>query len=358
MSALIPSKVITHLPDLAEEIRALGLSMGFQAVRFTTPNTEAWRESYEAWLAQSFHGDMDWMTRNMDKRFNGANLHDGAQSAIVVRMDYRPENEDGLARLNEPNKAYIAHYALGRDYHKVIRKRLTQFGKAIETLAGAHGYRGFVDSAPVLERQLANQAGMGWLGKNSLLLAPGAGSWFFLGELFTDLPLPIDPPFESEHCGSCNQCIIDCPTDAFVAPGVLDANKCISYLTIEYDGVIPEALRPKMGNRIYGCDDCQLVCPHNQKAPTTQEPDFSARSVLNNLNLLEAFCWSEADFSKHTEGTAIRRIGYERWQRNVAIALGNGPSDQAVINTLNQHLTNASDMVKPHIEWALTQLVN
>lgn len=342
--------------NLTAEIRELGVSFGFQAVRFTSPTTEAWRDSFDEWLANGYHGSMDWLARNKDKRFDGAQLHPNTKTAIVVRMDYRPEGENGLELINQPERAYVARYALGRDYHKVMRKRLKAFGKAIEELAGQHGYRAFVDSAPIMERQMAQQAGLGWLGKNTLLLAPGTGSWFFLGELMTNLVLPFDQPSTQNHCGSCNQCLVDCPTDAFVAPGVLDARKCISYLTIEYDGIIPEELRSKMGNRVYGCDDCQLVCPHNAKAKDTQEPDFAARHRLDTISLIEAFAWTEKEFLTFTEGSAIRRIGYEQWQRNVAIGLGNGPANAEAIALLQARLPTASNTLKPHIEWALSRL--
>lgn len=341
---------------LAEHIRAEGLALGFQAVRFGVPDAARYSTDFQNWLDAGYHGEMDWLERNSDKRFHPTQLLPGTQTVITVRMDYLPENDQGLALLTDSESGYIARYALGRDYHKVLRKRLAQFGAAIETVAGKHGYRPFVDSAPVMERQLAEQSGLGWIGKNTLLLATGSGSWFFLGELFTDLALPADPPLPQDHCGTCNQCLVDCPTDAFVGPGLLDANKCISYLTIEFKGSIPLDLRPKIGNRIYGCDDCQLVCPHNRKAPSTQEADFKARHNLDGLSLTEAFEWSESEFLKKTEGSAIRRIGFEQWQRNVAIALGNGAKTDAKITLLKSKLNLVSPLVDEHILWALNQL--
>ena len=342
--------------SLAEKIRALGAPLGFQAMRFCAPDTRAHGEHLQQWLDAGYHGEMGWLTRNSDKRLRGDLLQPGTKTVIAVRMDYLPANHHSMAVLDSPELAYVARYALGRDYHKVLRKRLVQLAQQITELAGSHGYRPFVDSAPVMERQLAEQAGLGWTGKNTLLLAPGVGSWFFLGELFTDLDLPFDPPLEQGHCGSCNQCLVDCPTDAFVAPGVLDARKCISYLTIEYDGSIPVDLRAKMGNRIYGCDDCQLVCPHNNKADTTQEADFTPRHSLEKISLMEAFSWTEVEFLHNTEGSPIRRIGYAQWQRNIAVALGNAPASPELIATLERAKGRVSALVDEHIDWALVQL--
>ena len=347
----IPSLDLT---DLAQRIKTEAMSLGFQAAYIGSGNTEHHRERYQAWLDAGYHGTMDWMTRNQDKRLDAAKLHPGSLRSISVRMDYRPEG-DMQAALDDPNRAYISRYALGRDYHKLMRKRLAQLGKAIETWAGEHEFRAFVDSAPVLERQLAQQSGMGWLGKNTLLLNAEAGSWFFLGELFTNLPLPMDEPFETQHCGSCQRCLTECPTDAFVQPGVLDARKCISYLTIEHSGPIPVELRSKMGNRIYGCDDCQIVCPFNSFSEPTREADFQPRHSLDNITLLELFDWNETTFLTRTEGSAIRRIGFEQWQRNLAIALGNAPTSDTVISALKKQNTTATPLVKEHIDWALEQ---
>ncbi len=341
---------------LTEQIRQLGLSLGFQAVQFSSPTTVQHLPDFKKWLAADYHGDMTWLERNLDKRFDAASLHPGTKTVITVRMDYWPQNSDSLSVLTNPEKAYISRYALGRDYHKVLKQRLSQYAKAIEELAGSHGARPFVDSAPVMERQLAEQSGMGWIGKNTLLLSPGVGSYFFLGELCTSLDLVSDKPLPKSHCGSCRQCIVDCPTDAFVAEGVLDARKCISYLTIEYSGSIPIELRTKMGNRIYGCDDCQLVCPHNGKAQDTTEADFSTRHGLDNISLMTAFDWDETTFLAKTEGSPIRRIGYEQWLRNIAVALGNGPSQPEVIKSLNAKLGKISALLDEHILWAIAQL--
>lgn len=347
----IPSLDLVHL---TQQIKTEAAALGFQAAHIGTGNTEAHRERYLAWLDAGYHGTMSWMTRNLDKRFEAAELHPGSLRSISVRMDYRPEG-DMQAALDDPNRAYISRYALGRDYHKLMRKRLTQLGKTIETWVGEHGFRAFVDSAPVLERQLAQQSGMGWLGKNTLLLNQEAGSYFFLGELFTNLPLPLDAPFETRHCGSCNRCLTDCPTDAFVEPGVLDARKCISYLTIEHSGPIPVELRSKMGNRIYGCDDCQIVCPFNSFSQPTREPDFQPRHSLDNISLLTLFNWDEPTFLSNTEGSAIRRIGYEQWQRNLAVALGNAPTSETIVAALQHKYPDANPLVKEHIRWALAQ---
>ena len=341
---------------LAEQIRALGRELGFQAVTFADPSTEQHRAAFESWLEAGYAGDMGWLERNLDKRFDAASLHPGTKTVICVRMDYWPEAADGLTLLSQTDRAYVSRYALGRDYHKVLRKRLSDFARQITDLAGDHGARPFVDSAPVMERQLAAHSGLGWIGKNSLLLAPGHGSTFFLGELCTNLALPFDSPNPASHCGSCQQCMVDCPTDAFVSDGVLDATRCISYLTIEYSGAIPEDLRAAMGNRIYGCDDCQLVCPHNRKAPVSDETDFQPRGELDGGTLVDLFGWSEAEFLKKTEGSAIRRIGYEQWQRNLAVALGNGPVTAEAREALSRGLGRVSELVDDHIRWALNRL--
>lgn len=340
------------LTALAERIKAEARRLGFQAVHIGPANTEAHRPAYEAWLAEGYNGEMAWMERNLDKRFDGAALHPGTERAISVRLDYRPEGPM-QAVLDDPTKAYISRYALGRDYHKVMRKRLTRLGRTIESWVGAHGFRAFVDSAPVMERQLAQQSGMGWLGKNSLLLNKTAGSWFFLGELFTNLPLPVDEPFETEHCGSCDRCMTVCPTDAFVDEGVLDARRCISYLTIEHSGPIPVELRPLMGNRIYGCDDCQIVCPFNSFSDPSPEADFQPRHQLDQADLLTLFNWSEDEFLSNTEGSAIRRIGYQQWLRNLAVALGNAPTRTEITEALLARRTEVSELVREHLDWAL-----
>jgi len=269
-------------------------------------------------------------------------------------MNYAQEASNSLAPLEEASKAYIARYARGRDYHKVMRKRLQTLAEKIEEVAGPMGYRAFVDSAPVLERALAEKSGMGWIGKNTMLINKQAGSWFFLGELFTDLPLPVDAQ-ESDHCGSCRACLDICPTQAFVQPNVLDATRCISYLTIELRTSIPVEFRKAMGNRVFGCDDCQLVCPWNKFTNPTQEQDFTPRHKLDDTNLVELFSWTEEQFLQNTTGSAIRRIGYECWLRNIAIALGNAPTSAEVIAALNHRMNHPSVLVKEHVEWALQQ---
>tara|TARA_A100001391_G_scaffold199840_1_gene183504 strand:- start:1746 stop:2573 length:828 start_codon:yes stop_codon:yes gene_type:complete len=270
-------------------------------------------------------------------------------------MDYLPTETEMAKRLANPDAAYISRYALGRDYHKLIRRRLQQLAERIEQLIGPFGYRAFVDSAPVMERALATRSGLGWIGKNTMLINRKAGSYFFLGELYTDLPLPIDAPQQTEHCGKCTACLTACPTDAFVGPHLLDARRCISYLTIELKGAIPEALRKPMGNRVFGCDDCQLVCPWNRFAKATEEADFTPRHNLDQASLVELFRWDEATFLKRTEGSPVRRIGHERWLRNLAIGLGNATSSINVIEALKLRQTHPSALVREHVDWALAQ---
>jgi epoxyqueuosine reductase len=287
-------------------------------------------------------------------RARPAGLHPGTLSVISVRLDYLPKAAAFATNLADPSQAYISRYALGRDYHKLMRNRLKQLGQKIATLISDLDGRPFVDSAPILERPLAQQAGLGWIGKHSLLLAEEAGSWFFLGELLVNLELPVDQPHPGD-CGSCVACITSCPTGAIVAPYVVDARRCISYLTIELKGAIPTEFRPLLGNRIYGCDDCQLVCPVNRQAPLTEEPDFQRRPQWQDQSLLALFQWDEATFLYLTEGSAIRRIGFERWQRNLAVALGNAPYQPEIVATLKQALPTATPLVAEHIQWALQQ---
>ena len=341
--------------NLLDTIRGWGETLGFQALGFTGIDLSQHRDYLDKWLQAGYHGEMAWMARHGDKRSRPDALIPGTCTVITARMDYLPDGADPSAILAQPDKAYISRYALGRDYHKLIRSRLAKLARKIETHLGSGHYRAFVDSAPVLERALAENAGLGWIGKNTMLLNDKAGSWFFLGEIYTDIPLPKDPPKTVDHCGSCRACLDVCPTNAFVDPWVLDARKCISYLTIEYDGVIPEDLRPAMGNRIYGCDDCQLVCPWNKFAQTTSEPDFSPRHQLDAIDLLECFAWDEPTFLARTEGSAIRRIGFQRWRRNVAIALGNATTTDAIKQGLRAALPDSSAVVQEHIEWALAQ---
>jgi epoxyqueuosine reductase len=297
---------------------------------------------------------MSYMAENHDKRCHPEQLVPGTIRVVCVRMDYALDSEDSLESMQNTGKAYVSRYARGRDYHKLIRKRLQKLARRIQDVTGPFGYRAFVDSAPVLERALAEKSGMGWIGKNTMLINKQAGSWFFLGELFTDLPLPVDEQV-SDHCGSCSACLDICPTNAFVKPNLLDATRCISYLTIELRTSIPVEFRKLMGNRIYGCDDCQIVCPWNKFSKPTDEKDFTPRHNLDDAQLVDLFGWSEREFLNRTEGSAIRRIGYDCWLRNIAIALGNAPSSKAIDRALRVRLNNVSDMVNEHIEWALLQ---
>ena len=294
------------------------------------------------------------MARNQDKRPHPELLVPHTIRIISARMDYLVPASDSETVMNNPELGFVSRYALGRDYHKVLRKRLQQLASWIETRIGQYEYRVFVDSAPVLEKALAEKAGLGWIGKHTNLLSREAGSWFFLGEIYTNLPLPADDSI-SNHCGNCQACIDICPTKAIIAPYQLDARLCISYLTIELHGSIPVDLRPMMGNRIYGCDDCQLVCPWNRFAKLSQEDDFLPRHQLDTPLLLELFAWNEGEFNDKLQGSPIRRIGHERWLRNIAIALGNGPKTEVVIEALTSRLTHPSAMVREHVQWALDQ---
>ncbi len=306
------------------------------------------------WLERGDHGSMDYMARHGTMRSRPDELLPGTVRVISCRLDYRPLETDTVKRLKEANKAYISRYALGRDYHKLIRKRLSQLAQKIESIAGGQ-HRAFVDSAPVLERALAEQAGLGWIGKNTMLINRRAGSWFFLGEIYTNLPLPIDPPQASSHCGSCRQCLDLCPTDAFRDEYQLDARRCISYLTIENKGPIAKELRPLIGNRIYGCDDCQLVCPWSKFTRYSSEADFQPRNDLDKAELCQLFSWDEDTFLKRTEGSPIRRIGHAAWLRNIAVALGNAPTSIDVIEALKRRLSHPSELVREHVLWALEQ---
>ncbi|WP_067515961.1 tRNA epoxyqueuosine(34) reductase QueG [Endozoicomonas ascidiicola] len=347
------------LPDmekLTEKIRIWARELGFQAMgvsKAEVPERDV--EHLKQWLAKGFHGDMGYMAQHLALRANPAELHPGALRVLSFRMDYLPAETETVKLLGEPEKAYVSRYALGRDYHKLIRKRLTQLGKQIEAEVGEHGFRAFVDSAPIMERPIAQQAGLGWMGKHSLIINRQAGSFFFLGELFTNLPLPVNESYETNHCGRCTSCMDKCPTGAIVAPYQVDARRCISYLTIENKGLIPEELRPLMGNRIYGCDDCQLVCPWNRFAKSTKESDFQPRHNLDASDLVDLFSWTEEQFLERTAGSPIRRAGYESWLRNIAVALGNAPFCDDVISALNSRLNSPSKLVKEHVSWALHQ---
>lgn len=339
--------------DLAAEIRRLADALGFQQIGISAPDLAQHERWLESWLAAGYHGEMQWMASHGAKRTRPAELVPDTRRVISVRMDYLPGDTQMARRLSQPDLAYISRYALGRDYHKLMRRRLQQLAEQIEGLIGPFGYRAFVDSAPVMERALAVQAGLGWFGKNSMLINRQAGSYFFLGELFTDLPLPVDEPYTQDHCGSCSACLDRCPTDAFVGPQVLDARRCISYLTIELKGAIPEELRPLMGNRVFGCDDCQLACPWNRFARETREADFAPRHRLDQAELVTLFRWSEDEFLRYTEGSPIRRIGHERWLRNLAVGLGNATTSIPIIEALRARLDHPSALVREHVGWAL-----
>ncbi|HAY92908.1 tRNA epoxyqueuosine(34) reductase QueG [Shewanella sp.] len=347
------------LSRLALQIKTWGKALGFAQVGICDTDLTAEEAKLQAWLDKGFHGEMAYMATHGMMRARPQELHPGTVRVISVRMDYLPPEAGFATNLTDPNLGYISRYAGGRDYHKLIRARLKKLGDQISAELVALGFdsadfRPFVDSAPVLERPLAEKAGIGWTGKHSLILNHEAGSWFFLGELLINLPLPVDIPIQ-EGCSTCVACITSCPTGAIVEPYVVDGRRCISYLTIELQGAIPEEFRPLMGNRIYGCDDCQLACPINRQAPLTEETDFHIRPQLKQPDLLSLFAWSEAEFLKQTEGSAIRRIGHKRWLRNIAVALGNAPASPSIIAALNarNHSEDIDEIVREHIEWAL-----
>ena len=340
---------------LKSDIIRWGNSIGFQQVGVSDINLAVAEARLAEWLRDKFHGEMDYMQRHGSKRSRPEQLVAGTVRVISVRMDYLPNGqEEAQDLLDHKSRAYISRYALGRDYHKVLRGRLQRLATQIEQHIGAFGYRVFVDSAPVLEKALAEKAGIGWIGKHTNLLNKQAGSWFFLGELYTDLPLPVDAA-ATAHCGTCRACIDVCPTQAIVAPYKLDARRCISYLTIELRGSIPVEFRKPIGNRIYGCDDCQLCCPWNKFAQPTGEGDFAPRHGLDSANLTELFALSESAWLEITEGSAIRRIGYDCWLRNIAVALGNAETSEEVVRALKARLHSNSALVTEHVEWALQQ---
>ncbi|HEY8036557.1 MAG TPA: tRNA epoxyqueuosine(34) reductase QueG [Methylobacter sp.] len=344
--------------SLARQIKQWGQELGFQQVGITGTDLPEAEARLQNWLDNNFHGEMDYMQRHGLKRSRPELLHPGTVRVISVRMDYQTESAATMNQaLADPALAYISRYALGCDYHKLMRNRLQKLVDKIQAETGSEfpeSMRAFVDSAPVLEKALAEKAGLGWIGKHSNVINRKAGSWFFLGELFTNLPLPIDDP-ATPHCGQCRACLDICPTQAIIAPYQVDARRCVSYLTIELHGSIPEDLRPLIGNRIYGCDDCQIICPWNRFAKLTGEQDFSPRHRLNAQQLLEVFAWTEAEFLAKTEGSAIRRIGHQRWLRNIAVALGNAPPSPLIIDALKTRLDHDSDMVREHVRWALAQ---
>lgn len=347
----------TQLIDLNKKIQLFAEELGFQQIGVSDLNLEKHETRLNQWLADGLHGEMGYMAKHGSMRSHPEELVEGTIRVISLRMDYLPpELTPPQDVLRDKNKAYISRYALGRDYHKLIRKRLQQLADKIKVEIGDFGYRVFTDSAPVLEKALAEKANLGWMGKHTNLINRKAGSWFFLGEIFTDLPLPITDTQADNHCGKCTACIDICPTQAIIAPYKVDATRCISYLTIELHGSIPVEFRKDIGNRIYGCDDCQLVCPWNRFAKNTKEADFFSRHHLDSAGLLELFNWDEATFLKLTEGSAIRRIGYERWIRNIAVALGNAPKSDEAVNALNNKLAECSNMIAEHVLWALNQL--
>ena len=338
---------------MKEDIRRWGRELGFDAIGFSGIRVDGAEESLNAWLAAGFHGEMDYMAAHGSKRARPAELVPGTRSIITARINYRPAGAE-FPPTGGNERAVISRYALGRDYHKLLRTRLQKLADRITAEVGEFAYRVFTDSAPVMEVGLARNSGLGWRGKHTLLLDRDAGSYFFLGEVFTDLALPPDAPV-TDHCGTCSACIDACPTQAIVAPYRVDARLCISYLTIELKGSIPEALRPLLGNRIYGCDDCQLACPWNRFAPLTREADFAPRHDLDRATLVELFAWGENDFNERLAGSPIRRIGFERWLRNIAVALGNAPSSDEVISALRSRADHASALVREHVAWALAR---
>jgi epoxyqueuosine reductase len=343
------------LESLARDIRSWGRSLGFAEVGISDTELSADETRLLAWLDKGRHGEMHYMARHGKRRARPAELVPGTLRVISARLDYLPPRaEPAAAVLADARHAYISRYALGRDYHKVLRAKLNRLAKRIAAVVGPFSYRVFTDSAPVLEVALAAKSGLGWRGKHTLLLTRTAGSFFFLGEIYTDLPLPVTKAV-SDHCGSCCACIDACPTGAIVAPYELDARRCISYLTIELEGMIPEELRPLIGNRVYGCDDCQLVCPWNKYARPSPESDFTVRNGLDNAELVTLFAWSRQDFESRTQGSAIRRIGYERWLRNLAVGLGNAPHSDEIVAALEGRAEDPSAVVREHVAWALAR---
>ncbi len=355
----MPAEPVAVQPEtrriLADQIKTWGLELGFQQVGITDTDLALAESRLLEWLGHGYHGDMDYMSRHGTRRTRPAELVPGTLSVISARMDYLPESHAALAdALADPATAFVSRYALGRDYHKVLRQRLQRLADRLLAHIGPFGYRVFVDSAPVMEKPLAEKAGLGWIGKHTNLIHPRAGSWFFLGEIYTDLTLPSGQPLRN-HCGRCRACLDICPTQAIVAPYQVDGRRCISYLTIELHGSIPEELRPLMGNHIHGCDDCQLVCPWNRFARRTDETDFLPRHGLDTASLVELFAWDEGPFLQRTEGSAIRRLGYERWLRNLAVALGNAPNSPDIVAALRTRSDHPSPLVREHVAWALAR---
>jgi epoxyqueuosine reductase len=344
-----------ELLELRNNIQEKSVELGFQQIGISENALGDHIARYQDWLDQGLHADLDYMEKHGSKRWQADELIPGTLRVISLRMNYLTTPESPLNLLNNNEKAYISRYSLGRDYHKLIRSRLKKLIDFIKQEAQSYNFRAFVDSAPVLERAFAQKSGLGWFGKNTMLINRSAGSWFFLGEIYTDLPLPTNKEYDEEHCGSCTACLDICPTAAFKGPYILDTKRCISYLTIEKNGPIPEDLRKQMGNRIFGCDDCQLVCPWNKFRQVSSEVDFSPRNKLDDITLLELFAWNEETFLAKTEGSPIRRAGYESWQRNIAIALGNASYSPNIVLALNQRRASATPLVIEHIDWALKQ---
>ncbi|CAM5477154.1 tRNA epoxyqueuosine(34) reductase QueG [Rhodanobacter lindaniclasticus] len=349
-------RVPSGSPDyatLARDIKRWAIELGFADAGISGTDLGEDEQHLQRWLDHGHHGEMEYMARHGSKRSRPAELEPGTQRIISVRMDYIPPGTaNAWDVLGDAEAGYVSRYALGRDYHKLMRNRLQKLAERIHGVVGDFGYRAYVDSAPVLEKALARNAGLGWIGKHTVLINRRAGSYFFLGELYTDLPLPVDAP-ASVHCGTCTRCIEVCPTQAITGPYQLDAKRCISYLTIELKGSIPEELRAPMGNRIFGCDDCQLVCPWNKFAQVATEADFAPRHSLDGAKLVELFGWSEEEFLRRTEGMAIRRTGYEGWLRNIAVALGNAPPSEVIRAALRDRADHPSAVVREHVAWAL-----
>jgi len=347
-----------ELAALKKDLQILARRLGFDALGVAHVELGSDERHLQDWLAAGFHGEMHYMQRHGTKRSRPHELAPGTVRCISARMNYWPaEARDAASALADRSRGYVSRYALGRDYHKLMRRSLAKLARAVAARIGPFGYRVCVDSAPVLEKALARNAGLGWIGAHTNLIARDAGSYFFLGEILTDLPLPVDPP-ASAHCGTCSACIPACPTQAIVAPQRLDARRCISYLTIEHPGSIPEALRPALGNRIYGCDDCQLVCPWNKFAQAASHPDFKVRHGLDAPRLTDLFAWTARDFDERMRGSAIYRIGYARWLRNIAVALGNAPHSAEVTAALRARREDASELVREHVAWALERHAN
>lgn len=342
-----------NFENLADDIKSWGKALGFQEIGITNTELAKYETRFNTWLDKKFHGTMDYMAKHGAKRTQPAALIPETISIISLRMNYLPPDPTIINVLRNKNMGYISRYALGRDYHKILRKRSQQLADKITARIPNHHYRVFCDSAPVLEKAIAEKAGLGFIGKHTNLINTKAGSWFFLSEIYTNIPLPIDKPVLKNHCGSCHACIDVCPTRAIVAPYQLDARRCISYLTIELRDAIPLEFRSLIGNRIYGCDDCQLICPWNKFAKFTDERDFHPRHDLQAPQLLDLFKWDEATFLRKTEGSAIRRIGFSNWQRNIVVALGNAPFDTSIVNALQKHRYSVTPLVRVHLEWAL-----